>query len=181
MDKLNKWMSLVADIGVVAGIVFLAYEIRVNTSAVNAESAASYASVVMDAGVFDPEFVRILTTVNSEGWQGVADDARQLALVRTLQTLKHTELAYIQWTEGSLDDRLWEGNDRGTYQMFWGNRVMRDGWRTTVRNNFSIEFQRYVDAVIHDVCARRECYDIPGLPKPNPDMISGMNAWSARS
>lgn len=31
MDKLNTWLTLIANIGVLAGIVFLAIEIRTNT------------------------------------------------------------------------------------------------------------------------------------------------------
>ena len=31
MEKLNQWMTLVANVGVVAGIVFLAFEISQNT------------------------------------------------------------------------------------------------------------------------------------------------------
>ena len=174
-------MTLIANIGVVAGIVFLAYEIRVNTDAVNAESAASYVSVVMDAGVFDSDFIRIRNTVESQGWQGVSAEARLTARAGSLRTLKHTEYAYIQWTEGNLDNRLWEGNDRGVYQMFWASRLMRDTWKAGGRNNFSTDFQQYVDAAIEAVCSRLECDDLPESLKPNPDMISGMNAWSGRS
>ena len=32
LDKANQWLTLLANIGVVIGIVFLAFEIRTNTS-----------------------------------------------------------------------------------------------------------------------------------------------------
>ena len=34
MEKANQWLGLLANLGVIAGIVFLAYEIQVNTDAV---------------------------------------------------------------------------------------------------------------------------------------------------
>ncbi len=33
MERLNQWLTLVANFGVVIGIVFLAYEMRLNTNA----------------------------------------------------------------------------------------------------------------------------------------------------
>ncbi len=34
LDKLNRWLTLAANIGVIAGIVFLAFEVQVNSSAI---------------------------------------------------------------------------------------------------------------------------------------------------
>ena len=38
LDKLNRWLALAANIGVIAGIIFLAFEIRVNTRSTQAAS-----------------------------------------------------------------------------------------------------------------------------------------------
>jgi len=40
MEKLNQWLSLVASFGVVFGIVFLAYELRMNTATMQSNTAA---------------------------------------------------------------------------------------------------------------------------------------------
>ena len=40
-DKLNRWLTLVANLAVVAGIIFLAMEIRQNNSMVELEQQAS--------------------------------------------------------------------------------------------------------------------------------------------
>jgi len=38
LDKLNQWLALAANIGVIAGIVFLALEVQVNTSAIRSST-----------------------------------------------------------------------------------------------------------------------------------------------
>ena len=38
MDRLNQWLTLFANIGVLVGIGFLAYEIRLNTQATHAQT-----------------------------------------------------------------------------------------------------------------------------------------------
>lgn len=44
-EWLNRWLTLGANVGVIAGIVFLAYEIRQNSEALNAQSRYSHAMV----------------------------------------------------------------------------------------------------------------------------------------
>ena len=178
MDRLNKWMTLIANIGVLAGIVFLAYEIRVNTDAVKAESAAGYAENWISSTInIDAESKRIMNKIDSQPWAATtAEDKGQVAGIAGAQ-LKVAEYAYIQWSEGNLDDRLWEGNERGLYHFFWGSKYIRNIWLEAVRNNFSTDFQRYVDAMIDDICSRRECDDRSMLAKPDPELVAGANAW----
>jgi len=38
IDKFNKWLTLVANVAILGGLVFLALEIQQNTNAVRAES-----------------------------------------------------------------------------------------------------------------------------------------------
>ena len=38
LDKLNKWLALAANIGVIAGIIFLALEVQVNTTAIRSST-----------------------------------------------------------------------------------------------------------------------------------------------
>ena len=44
MDRLNKWLTLTANFGVLIGIGFLAYEVSVNTNSLNASTAAQMSS-----------------------------------------------------------------------------------------------------------------------------------------
>lgn len=41
MDKLNKWITLGANLGVIAGLIFLAFQIKQNTSQMQADASFS--------------------------------------------------------------------------------------------------------------------------------------------
>ncbi len=43
LDKVNRWLTLLANVGVLAGIVFLALEMRHNSNAINAQTHDSIA------------------------------------------------------------------------------------------------------------------------------------------
>ncbi len=62
LDKLNGWLSLLSHFGVVAGLIFLGYEIRQNTIQLRAEASYSMneALSMVNAGVYnDPVFADI--------------------------------------------------------------------------------------------------------------------------
>lgn len=55
VEKLNVWLNLVANLGVIAGIVFLAVEISQNTTAIRAEIYQTRAFEVANANDFRAE------------------------------------------------------------------------------------------------------------------------------
>ncbi len=62
LDKLNGWLMLAANLGVLAGIIFLSMEIRQNTLAMRAtaiQTAAALSREQMYILMQDPEVSRI--------------------------------------------------------------------------------------------------------------------------
>ena len=85
MERLNLWLSATASVGVILGIIFLAYEIRVNTDAVKAESAATYATMIVEARTLDPEYGTMSARIAAEGWASVPPDLSRATLVKIFQ------------------------------------------------------------------------------------------------
>ena len=62
-ENLNSWLSLIANIGVLGGLLFVGYEIRQNTVQLRAESSRSITESVNDLniGIYsDSEFAAVL-------------------------------------------------------------------------------------------------------------------------
>jgi len=47
VDRLNRWLTLSANFGVIAGIVFLGFEIQQNSDAINAQAYQSRTEAVL--------------------------------------------------------------------------------------------------------------------------------------
>jgi hypothetical protein len=61
-EKLNKWLSLIANFGVIVGLLFLGYEIRQNTTQLRAEASYSINEglSMINAGIYgDSELANI--------------------------------------------------------------------------------------------------------------------------
>lgn len=182
MERLNQWLMLIANAGVVAGIVFLAYEIRVNTQALSASTSTSYLQNWIESltnVATDPDLTVLQEAVGQQGWEAVPMEKRGRIISYRLSQLKAAEFAHYQWTEGLLDDRLWASNDVSTYDYFW---VFPDAMEVykMLRHNFYSGFQQYIDQMIADICYRKACRAESPFLRVNSDQVEARSAWAAR-
>lgn len=64
MDKINKWLTLGANIGVLIGIAFVAYELQQNTTATQLETTSNFQNAFAQVELMiasDKEFAELLT------------------------------------------------------------------------------------------------------------------------
>jgi hypothetical protein len=104
-NKLNDWLSLTANVGVILGIVFLAIEIQQNTSVQLANSRQQMLEVdleIIDDRYEDPEFFLNLSNPDLSEVDSIKRRAHWLKLMRS------REFAYYQYQDGLMDEVTWE-------------------------------------------------------------------------
>jgi len=103
LDHLSRWLALLANIGVVAGIVFLAIELRQNNALMEAESrAASFNNRLMGVEkLTEPEITRVLAKV-AEGEELSLAEALQLYAYHTM-VMESWEWMYEESNYGLVD------------------------------------------------------------------------------
>ena len=127
---LGQAFSLLANIGVIAGIVLLAYELRQNTQATQLESAQSFLSATASLDLLiaqDPEISRILSSEMRD-----LTNVDQLRAERfRYSAMRQWENAYYLYSISALDEDFWlayrneisnviSGSDR--FRSFWEAR-----------------------------------------------------------
>ena len=143
--------ELVGAIGVVATMVYLAYEIRRNTRAIRLDTGHDVTEEIRSIYALMAENNELAQLVHraatdSESIIG-AEKVRWYAL--NMNFLRALENARIQWLEKSLDPRQWVGFKRQAidftrlpgFREFWANR---QHW-------FSSDFQQFIDQEILEV------------------------------
>ncbi len=130
-DRLNKWLSLVANLGVIAGIVFLAYEIRLSNQIALATTELtlreSYGSA--NESVYEnPAIAEVLhkaRNTDSE-FSGAESQMAEYYIARMFNTWVGIELAYDngmasrETLEAAFADMRW------TYDYY---PALRHAWR----------------------------------------------------
>ncbi len=129
-DRLNRWVSLGANIAVLAGILFLAFELQQNTLATQLEAASnfhnSYSEIeLLIAG--SPEFAALLQKGRRGDELSDTDQFRLSAFYGNV--LFQWQFNHFQHSSGALDDQIWEGNRVKWSQIIHEDRGLLSHWR----------------------------------------------------
>jgi hypothetical protein len=115
VERLNQWIALAANLGVIIGVVVVAYEIRVNTNAVRSatyqgfiDSSFSWADTMVDHA---PELAEIMQQGSIEN---LTPEQQLLWTGFALKAITTIESNYLHHRAGSLDDDVFEGRTRGS-------------------------------------------------------------------
>lgn len=144
-DGLNKWLTLVANISVVAGIIFLALEVRQNA---NALKASTYQSMAAEQAQFNQNFMNrdlaeILATIDAGGLDSLLSVQRYQLKGMDNAWLFLQENLYFQYTSGNLPASSWDSRQKAILDVFKGESMQRHWERRGFA--FNPQFQRYIN------------------------------------
>jgi hypothetical protein len=144
LETLNAIAQLVAALGVIASLFYLAAQIRQNTRSMRAVVVDALAHGIVDllAGQ-DPELTRAFAHA-VEDWEGVTEEERWRALPLLFATFKLFENAWFQQRQGTLDAAQWEGWD--AYMRTYYHRPGTQTWWKMRRPAFARGFRDYIEA-----------------------------------
>ena len=146
-DRVSKWMSLGASLGVLAGIILLAYEINQATLTTRAEMISSFQDrwVTIDLSWQDREFAATLAKA--------MEDPEELTVTDMIQLngfmwsyFDHIGTSRLLWELGVFDDRVntIEEIISDNAYMFFGNKFSQ-AWLEENRENLNSQTMEIVD------------------------------------
>lgn len=148
-DKINRWLSLGANLGVVLGIAFLAYELRQNSALLEAEAGRQLIQnqiSLYDEMLASPEFPEFLAKLDRGEELTDAEKIRERALYSKF--ILSWSWEFSEYRAGRLrQDQLpvfaWIAliNNEG----FIPTPGMREVWETTKKDR-SPDFVAYIDS-----------------------------------
>ena len=155
LDRLNRWLTLAANIGVIASIIFLGYEIRQNTLVAKVEASNSLEEnlFAMTSSIWsDPNFARVLE-IGQTGGIGDLTSTEQLRLqVWYQQVLRGWQNAHFQYVAGTLDEQLCQTQEITLSLIFLADEGLIEYWQSS-KSQYTPEFnllvQSWMDAGAH--------------------------------
>jgi hypothetical protein len=158
MSKLERWLTLVANLSVVAGIVFLAAELRQNTAAIRAQTRDSITEKQMEYlgwQATSPELSAAMYEARDAGTVQGLTPAEQGQVVGWLGgQFREWENSYYQYERGLFTPEefearyaRWRGllarsdSEGALYRGFWG----------AARSEFAPSFRAEIDRIVAEV------------------------------
>ena len=149
-SKINEWLTLVANVAVVGGIVFLAVEISQNNELLRSESRQ--ALVANDVASLTANFQNadVFAKMVSES-ELSSEDQLRLSFMYAID-LRNREFEYFQYTNGLLDQQTWMAY-RHVILVNHAAGIGRSWWDEIGRGIVDPEFAKLVDELLVDAQA----------------------------
>lgn len=149
-ETVNRWLTLAANIGVLAGIVLLAYELNQNRKMMMAETHRDIALAAMEIAFntsHDREMVEIMVK-NRAGKQLTPVEATQYRW-RNFGQFRRYQSDYYLYTSGFYDDDEYRALKTGWRTSLNRNPLIGENW-CIFRENMPQSFRRELDALFHN-------------------------------
>ena len=143
--KFNDWLTLIANVAVVGGIVFLAIEIRQNNELLRSESRQTLVSNDVTSLTANLEHVDVFAKLVSKE-ELSAEDQLRLSFMYTLD-LRNREFEYFQYVNGLLDEETWLAY-RHVIVVNHSSDLGRSWWDEIGRGIVDPEFAKLVDELL---------------------------------
>lgn len=151
MEKLNQWLTLAANFGVVAGLIFLGLEIQQNTISTRMAARENATQGHIDyLGYLLDDTVLARANEKLSNNQPVDDLEDNQMRIFLQMRWRHYERVYYQYRNDLISDQEWAGFEAGIMRSF---RDENDLWRMSgkvwVRDKerLSQQFVEYVDGL----------------------------------
>ncbi len=145
IEKLNPWLTLMGNIGIVAGIVFLGIEMHQNTNAMLAASRQAVMETAQNElfkAVDDPGLWLMATQTEP---LTPAQQVRLSALLAAL--IRAREYSWLQNRDGIIDDAQWATEFEVTRWVL-GTKRSREWWEKSGSVTVSSDFAAFVETEI---------------------------------
>jgi len=145
LETINAIAQLIAAIGVIMSLFYLAVQIRQNTRSMRAMMVDSLARSIADLirpMAEDRDLMRAFH-VAVEDWDGATEDDRMRALPLFFSTFKLFENLWFQQLQGTLAPGQWQGWD--AYIRMYYHRPGVKTWWCLRRAAFAAGFRDYIE------------------------------------
>jgi hypothetical protein len=149
---LGQTLTILANIGVIAGIVLLAVELRQNDETQRLLAVQQVLGLAFTNGIVvstDEGLSEALVTANAGGQLSAVQRNQIDTFIRAV--MNGMWQVYFQYEHGFLEPDFWEAFVRRTRESM-AIPLFREWWQRNKRA-FSVDFQNYVDDQMQDVDA----------------------------
>ena len=156
MKLLTAWMEVLANLGVLVGIVFLTLEVSQNTLATKSEVSMAVQLAISDRlseATSNPELFDVIAKIYAE-----EDLTRKEDLMASFYyhaTLTAVDAALTQYSLGVIDTNVLESFDSELLMLTHELEFSRENWKYQA-HGFSTQMQRYIADLISKSTYERE-------------------------
>ncbi len=151
LDATNRWLTLAANVGVLAGIIFLAYEVQQNTVATRLEAASNFQGSFTEIEMLiagNPEFAELLRKGREGEEISSADELRLFVFYGNV--LRQWQFTHYLYLSEALDKDIWHGQRAFLAQVIGNDIGLFNYWQLH-KPQYSEPFNEVVESIVIDL------------------------------
>lgn len=147
LDSTNRWLSFAANIGVLAGIIFLAFELQQNTVATQLEAASNFQGSFTQLEMLiagNPEFAELLR----KGIEGENTNATEQLRLDAFYTnvLRQWQFIHFQYLADTIDEEIWRGERAYLVQIIGFDSGLFTHWQSN-KSRYTPQFNEMIESM----------------------------------
>jgi hypothetical protein len=149
MEKVNRWLTLVANVGVLVGIVFLIVELDQNTQSQNGSTIQAFvASTAANNSILSSseDLMAITDRGDREGLDSLDAVEKRRYVHLAIQAFSGWEALYLQTLIGTIDESFWASKRAGLADTLT-NKGVRDFWAVNADLWYDPRFRAEIEAI----------------------------------
>jgi hypothetical protein len=166
VEAINVWAQLIASLGVIVSLFYLAAQVRQNTRSSRAIVVDSLARSMHDLAFEIAQNDQLLKTATTLDWNSATELERARFASFMLGYFKLFENAWFQMRKGTLEPEQWEGYD-AFLRNVWAQPTVK-AWWTQRKTFFAPGFRQYVE----------NCQEAPNVPTLSDLARGGINTMT---
>ena len=117
-DKLNNWLALIANLGVLIGIIVVVVELRQTQTAMQADASTVRTEMAIENNRLAIENGFGAISGKLAAGETLTEDESKTIRLRWGRQLRYFENLHYQWQLGVLDEEIWQANPKNRMTAF---------------------------------------------------------------
>lgn len=148
VEKLNHWLTLLANIGVLGGFIFLAVELQQNTQQLKLQSYQAWQAANNDINMAltNPEVAAIVSAGHGDPANLTKDNYIAYAHVH-MSLMQMAQSTHHLYQQGAIDEELWIAEMNRAAGMLKGSEGVRQWWEAGGKTQLAPSFVEFIESV----------------------------------
>ena len=148
LDEINKWLTLGANLGVLVGIAFLAFEISQNTEAMYSQTRATIYMGAQEELWKNMEYPDVTLNFTTSAHELTPEEKIRLDAWLSA-SMRAREYAWLEYQSGNITESQWSG-EREVIGIVLGTARTRNWWFNLASPAYNSEFVAIVNETIEN-------------------------------
>ena len=144
-DAIAAVAETLGAIGVIATLIYLTFQLKQNTNALNSSTYEAYVNALNTTLDFNAKHAVVISRALQKDWQELTPEEQIIFRTYAVRHFNLMETTYLHRKAGSLDEEVFKARISGFTNLMASSAAMREAWKYNSKFGFTDEFVAFMN------------------------------------